>query len=146
MEPLWESSSLQIGPSSSEMVAQGYELIVISGNCKRRTLQRTQWIHAFCNTALMPREVWIFQQAIGSDWLSSWGRKFKMAKGRTIEGEHLLFLSDSKCLTGSDLIFYFSILLKNALAVNYSPKYKKIGSLSYRESITNEESYSRLLK
>lgn len=72
MEPLLESSSLQIGPSSSETVAQDYELIAISGNCERRMLQRIWWPCVLCKKALMLIEVWILHETIWPDWLKSW--------------------------------------------------------------------------
>lgn len=87
MEPLLESSSLQIGPSSSEMVAQDYELIVISGNCERRMLQRTWRTCVLCKKALMLTEVWVFHQTIWPGWLKSWRAQIQEGKsGRTKKG------------------------------------------------------------
>lgn len=107
MEPLLESSSLQIGPSSSKMVAQDYELIVISGNCERRMLQRTWWTCVLRKKALVLIEVWIFHQAIWPGWLKSWRAQIQEGKsGRTEKGTICYSYETGRVPARNHLIFY----------------------------------------
>lgn len=115
MEPLSESSSLQIGPSSSEMVAQDYELIVISGNCERRMLQRTWWTCVLCKKALMLTEVWVFHQTKPFDqagWRAG-GHKFKKVGQAELKKGPFVIVIRQKSPNRKPSYFLSAILLTN---------------------------------
>lgn len=131
MEPLLVSSSLQIGPSSSETVAQDYELIVISGNCERRMLQRTWWTCVLCKKALMLIEVWILHQTIWPSWLKCWRAQIQEGKSGSTKKGTIYYYQTGRVPAGNHLIFYFFCWQTyNLQSINpISTRKKKKGSL-----------------